>query len=309
MKSKTVGFLFFIAICLLFVFLSVQDTETKNREDCRRKMLNACIALAIKDKKTNNRDAANFSKKNLAKERQLILGTAKFIQNEDKKFSVLKNHAEKQWALKNINFLKAMQVLKEEKHKLQNIIVAVIDTGIHTKHPCLKDSLWTNPKEIPNNKIDDDNNGFIDDIHGWNFVENNNDVQDYHGHGTHISGIIAAQGKSARSPNCRLIGVAPNARIMTLKYFSEKAVNNNIENTVKSINYAIANGANIINYSGGGPGENNEEKAAVAKAADKNIIFVAALGNDGTKISQKQKNKEHDSSHKRHIAKSYRLSI
>ena len=264
------------------------------------------VFLFFQNKQINNRKSANFSKKPLLKERQLILGTAKFIQDKDKEFSVLKNHAEKQWALKNINFLKAMQVLKEEKRKIPKIIVAVIDTGIHTKHPCLKNSLWINPKEIPNNKKDDDNNGFIDDVHGWNFVDNNNDVQDYHGHGTHISGIIAAQGKTASSANCRLIGVAPHVRIMTLKYFSAKADNNNIENTVKAIDYARNNGASIINYSGGGPGENLKELAAISKAADKNIIFIAALGNDGSKISQRQKDKEPDSSNKskeRHIAK------
>ena len=168
----------------------------------------------------------------------------------------------------------------------------MIDTGIHTKHPCLKDSLWINPKEIPNNNKDDDNNGFIDDIHGWNFVENNNDIQDYHGHGTHISGIIAAQGKSTHRPNCRMLGLAQNVKIMTLKYFSTKEVNNNIENTVKAIKYANANGAHIINYSGGGPGANDPERSAIAKSADKNIIFIAALGNEGKKISQIPENKK-----------------
>lgn len=256
------------------------------------------IVFFIQNKKEHDRKSANVSKKKVLKDRQLILGTAKFIQDKDKEFSVLKNHTEKQWALKNINFLKAMQILKEEKRPIPKIIVAVIDTGIHKKHPCLKNSLWTNTKEIPNNGKDDDKNGFTDDVHGWNFVDNDNNIQDYHGHGTHISGIIAAKGKTASSPNCRLIGVAPHVQIMTLKYFSPETNNNNIENTVKAINYAINNGADIINYSGGGPGENNAEKAAVAKAADKNIIFIAALGNDGSKISQINKKKTQPSDKK-----------
>ncbi|MCZ0931833.1 MAG: S8 family serine peptidase, partial [Oligoflexia bacterium] len=162
----------------------------------------------------------------------------------------------------------------------------VIDTGIYEQHPCFKNQLWTNKREIPNNGIDDDKNGFPDDIHGWNFVDNNSKIQDYHGHGTHIKGIIAAQG----SPRCEIIGVAPYVQIMTLKYFEEGAdSSHNITNTIKSIEYAVKNGADIINYSGGGPGANQNEKAAIAKAADKGIIFVAALGNEGSKIGEKFK--------------------
>lgn len=217
-------------------------------------------------------------------ERQLILGEAQFI-SEKQATSDLNLHVKRQWALKNISFLKAISLLKIKK-QIKPVVVAVIDTGIHKKHPCLKNQMWVNKNEIPNNGIDDDNNGFVDDIHGWNFVNNNNNIQDYHGHGTHIAGIIAAQGRTNSSQNCRVIGVAPHVRIMTLKYFSPEVQNNNIQNTVEAIDYAIKNHADIINYSGGGPGENNSEKVAIAKAADQGIIFIAALGNDGSKISQ-----------------------
>ena len=235
-------------------------------------------------------DLASSQESQVLKSRDLVLGQPQFIEKNNKEFSIIKKHIKNQWALKNISFLKAWGFLKESiaQSKLQkkSIVVAVLDTGIHKEHPCLKNQLWINKREIPNNKKDDDNNGYIDDIYGWNFVDNNGDIQDKHGHGTHISGIIAAQGTSPQSPNCQIIGVAPNVRIMTLKYYDEES-DNNLENTIKSIKYAIENGADIINYSGGGPGENQDEKTAIAKAADKNIIFVAALGNEGKKIVQK----------------------
>lgn len=215
--------------------------------------------------------------------RSLVLGTPSFTSPSSQ--SILKQHVEKQWALQDISILKAWEQTKGEK----DIVVAIIDTGVHVLHPCLKNSLWVNKKEIPNNKIDDDNNGFVDDIHGWNFVNDNNNIQDRHGHGTHIAGLVAATGSNSQNKNCQVIGVAPNVSIMILKYYDNFNNNNNVENTIKSIEYAINNGAHFINYSGGGPGANEKEKALIAKAADKNIIFVAASGNDSVEIGKKVK--------------------
>ena len=172
-----------------------------------------------------HKNSEKITEDSISKNRDLILGHPQFIQNKEKDSSALKKHIEKQWALKNISILKAWKLL-EGKTKKTPIVVAVVDTGIHTKHPCLKNNLWINKGEVPNNGKDDDKNGFIDDIHGWNFVHNNNNIQDLHGHGTHISGIIAAQGKTPNSPNCQVIGVAPHVRIMTLKYFEEGESNN-----------------------------------------------------------------------------------
>ena len=222
---------------------------------------------------------------NTIKYRFPITGDAEFVDSQQADFSQLQEHVEKQWALQDIGIIDALkQIQPTNPENAQDIVVAVIDTGIHKKHPCFKGQLWVNTKEIPNNNKDDDGNGFADDIHGWNFVDNNNNIQDYHGHGTHVSGIVAAKGKD----NCKVVGVSPQVKIMTLKYFSPNSNNGgNVKNTVKSIEYAVQNGADIINYSGGGPGDNLEEKTAVAKAADKGIIFVAALGNDGSEIGKK----------------------
>ena len=268
MRLKQVGLFFLLILVLFGVFF---------------------VPKSGKDQIHHKNSTNKANNKQVSKNRSLVLGTPQFIKGKQQNFPMIKKHIEKQWALKDISILKALEILEEKTKKLP-ITVAVVDTGIHKKHPCLKNNLWINPKEVPNNKKDDDNNGFIDDIHGWNFVDNNNDVQDYHGHGTHVSGIIAAQGVTAQSPDCKIIGVAPHVRIMTLKYFDEDAKSSdNIKNTIKSIKYAVQNGADIINYSGGGPGSNPDEKSIVAKAGDKNIVFVAALGNEGSKIGKKTK--------------------
>lgn len=244
--------------------------------------------------KNQQADRRSASPPLTVKNRSLILGEPQFSLRQNQNFLDPKQHLAQQWGLKDISALKAWRILEkniEEQGPPPSIIVAVVDTGIHTLHPCLKNKLWTNPGEIAGNGKDDDNNGFVDDIHGWNFVNNNNDVRDYHGHGTHVSGIIAAQGKTKSSPNCEVAGVNPyNVQIMTLKYFDESAKSqDNIQNTVKSMEYAVKNGAHIINYSGGGPGENQAERTIIATAADKNIILVAALGNEGVKIGKKEK--------------------
>lgn len=168
----------------------------------------------------------------------------------------------------------------------REIIVAVIDTGIDIHHPDIKNNLWKNKGETGfdakgNNKatngIDDDNNGYIDDVHGWNFVHNDHELKDNHGHGTHIAGIVGAEGGNGIG----ISGVAPKVSLMILKYYDPKAkFNDNLRNTIKSIHYATKMKAHIINYSGGGLDYSREEYMAVKKAKDKGILFVAAAGNE-----------------------------
>lgn len=165
-----------------------------------------------------------------------------------------------------------------------DIVVAVIDTGIDVHHPDLKANLWMNEGETglddqgrskSSNGIDDDQNGFIDDVHGWNFVDEDSKLTDNHGHGTHIAGIIGATGHSA------IMGIAPNVKIMTLKYYDPYVGEQNpLANTIKSIHYAIQMGADIINYSGGGLSPNSSELAALKEAHRHGILVVAAAGNE-----------------------------
>lgn len=145
--------------------------------------------------------------------------------------------------------------------------VAVIDTGADINHFMIKDQLWVNPNEIPDNHLDDDHNGYVDDVHGWNFVNNSNQLTDLHGHGTHIAGIIAKN--------------SPSAKLMILKYFDPRlSPAKNLESTISAIKYATKMGAQIVNYSAGGPGANPQEEQAIKTSESKNILFVAAAGND-----------------------------
>ncbi|MDE0152181.1 MAG: S8 family peptidase [Bdellovibrionales bacterium] len=184
-----------------------------------------------------------------------------------------------EWHLNITNTQKAWQISKGNK----NIVVAIIDTGIDTKHPDLKNNLWVNQAEKNGVKgVDDDKNGFIDDIHGWNFADNSSVIMDYHGHGTHVAGIIGGMGKVCKP------GVAPQVSLMVLKYYSPGAPGSvNLANTINSIYYAIRNGAHIINFSGGGPHPNEEERKAIELALEKNILLVTAGGNEKSDIGEK----------------------
>lgn len=186
------------------------------------------------------------------------------------------------WGLKKADAARAWSVSKGSR----DIIVCVIDTGVDIQHEDLKANLWTNPGETgvdskgrdkATNDIDDDGNGLKDDVHGWNYVSNNNDLTDNHGHGTHIAGIIGAEAGNGRG----ISGVSPQVSMMILKYFDPKVpATDNLRNTIQSIRYCIDKGAHIINYSGGGTEFSQDEFNAIAEAERKGILFVAAAGNE-----------------------------
>lgn len=192
------------------------------------------------------------------------------------------------WGLKKSDAARAWSVSKGSR----DIIVAVIDTGIDVKHEDLANNLWRNPGETgldangrdkASNGIDDDGNGFVDDVYGWNFVSNNNKLDDNHGHGTHIAGIIGAEAGNGKG----ISGIAPEVSLMILKYYDPKVPGtDNLKNTVAAIRYAVANGAHIINYSGGGTEFSKEEHDAIAEADKKGILFVAAAGNERSNSDQ-----------------------
>ena len=227
--------------------------------------------------------ALKDSKREAQSQRTIKLGTSHATSAPKKEVSVIMNDPlmNKKWDLEKISAEQAW--LKFSKGS-RDIVVAVIDTGIDTNHPDLADNMWKNSKEIPGNGKDDDGNGYVDDIYGWNFVANNNKVNDTHGHGTHIAGIIGAVGGN----NIGLSGVSPKVSLMALKYYNPNDNGKqNLKNTVKAINYAVQNGAHIINYSGGGLEPNLKEKEAIRKAQEKGILFVAASGNEGSNIDKK----------------------
>ncbi|MBD2295708.1 S8 family serine peptidase [Anabaena sphaerica FACHB-251] len=160
-------------------------------------------------------------------------------------------------------------------HTGQGIIVAVLDTGVDYNHEDLNDNIWTNTKEIAGNGIDDDGNGYIDDIQGWNFDNNNNNVLDNNGHGTHVSGTIAGENNGSG-----VTGVAFNSKIMAVKVLDQNG-SGSYGNIANGIRYAVDNGADVINLSLGGNASNNTLKSAIEYAGNKGVIVVMAAGNDG----------------------------
>lgn len=169
--------------------------------------------------------------------------------------------------------------LMTQKCEDSQVVIAVIDTGIDTRHPSLLKSLWTNSAELKGRKgFDDDGNGFVDDIYGWDFVKKSGDLSDTHGHGTHISGIIAA---SESTEGDGFVGVCPGAKILSLRYYDPNARGDeNLNNTVKAIEYAVAMKVDVINYSGGGNSYSSKEFGALKKAEAAGILVVAAAGNE-----------------------------
>lgn len=158
-----------------------------------------------------------------------------------------------------------------------SVVVAVIDTGVDYNHVDLAANIWTNPREIVANGVDDDLNGYIDDTRGWNFVANNNNPMDDNGHGTHVAGTIGAVGNNGIGAS----GVAWNVKMMALK-FLDAAGSGLLSDAVSAIDYARVNGAKIINASWGGGGFSSALESAIQRYQSIGGIFVAAAGNEGT---------------------------
>ncbi len=154
------------------------------------------------------------------------------------------------------------------------VIVAVVDTGIDKNHPDITANVWTNSKEIPDNGIDDDGNGYIDDTEGWNFTDDTNNPVDDYGHGTHVAGTIAAQGNNGTG----IIGVAPNAKVMNVKALTKDGGYDSLIGY--AIHYAADNGADVINCSFGGPGSSPPLEEAIDYAYKLGAVVVVAAGND-----------------------------
>lgn len=216
------------------------------------------------------------------------LSTPKVTKANKKEQSVLLNDPaiKQNWGLlgtggvSDISVDKAWNITQGSR----KVVVAVIDTGIDINHPDIKNNLWINLAE-KNGKanVDDDRNGCIDDIHGCNFISNTGDLTDNHGHGTHIAGIVGAEGGNGIG----ISGVSPKVSLMVLKYYDPRAPGtDNLKNTIKAINYAVEQKVDIINYSGGGLDFSQSEFDAVQKAEKAGIIFVAAAGNEKSNSDQ-----------------------
>ena len=182
------------------------------------------------------------------------------------------------WAYENINIEK----IWSEKKRGSDIIVAVIDSGVDITHNSLKNQIFRNQNEIPNNDIDDDQNGYIDDVNGYDFLNSDIDPDDEIFHGTHIAGVIAAEHSSYAVDDGILLSVAPQAKIMPLKFLGSSG--GSLSDAIEAINYAVDNGAQIINASWGGPGCSVILKDRIQKLSEEGVLFVAASGNNGNNL-------------------------
>ncbi len=165
----------------------------------------------------------------------------------------------------------------------RDIIVGVVDTGIDYNHPDLAANMWVNPGEIAGNGIDDDGNGFVDDVHGYDFANDDGDPFDDEGHGTHVAGTIGGVGNNGLG----VAGVSWEVSLMGLKFLDANG-SGSTSDAVQAINYATmmrnqyAQNVRITNNSWGGGGSSNAMRQAIEAGAEADILFVAAAGNDGS---------------------------
>lgn len=170
--------------------------------------------------------------------------------------------------------------LWEQPKSKKRPVIAILDTGVDIEHPDLKDNIWNNEAEI--NGVggkDDDKNSFFDDIHGYDFVNNTGVIGDRNGHGTHCAGIAAAVGNNGIG----ITGANPDALIMPIQVL-DKSGSGNVATIIKGIDYANANGADILSMSFGGCGYSSAEEEALLKVYYNGKYLVGAAGNDNADI-------------------------
>lgn len=185
-----------------------------------------------------------------------------------------------QWAINAVNLPQLWAMPATDSRRP---VIAIIDTGVDITHPDLADNIWTNELEANGAEFaDDDNNGYYDDVHGWDFVKGTaiiNNGNDLNGHGTHCAGIAAACGNNGLG----IVGANPDALIMPLRVLDEKG-EGDIAAYIRGVDYAVAAGADVLSMSFGHyPPITQAERDAMQNASFE-AICVAAAGNDGTDI-------------------------
>lgn len=163
-----------------------------------------------------------------------------------------------------------------------DVTIAVIDTGIDYSHPDLVDNMWVNSGEIAGNGIDDDGNGFIDDVYGYDFANNDGDPRDGHSHGTHCAGTIGA----THNNSLGVAGVMANVKMMGIKFLTDSG-SGSTDNAIKSIDYATKMNVDLMSNSWGGGGFSQALMDSISAANDAGILFVAAAGNSSTNNDSK----------------------
>ncbi|MCK5072460.1 MAG: S8 family serine peptidase, partial [Bacteriovoracaceae bacterium] len=268
--------------------LSYGDVQVVKLDNPKSSVFSAAKALASRDDVVYAEPNYVWKMVNPVKENNIasIFGSTSDTRDydlNDQKFSSL-------WGMKNtgsndpggsagvegvdIDALRAWDITTGSR----NIKIAVIDTGIDYTHPDLKDNMWVNEAEKNGTEgVDDDNNGYVDDIYGYDFANNDGDPRDGHGHGTHCAGTIGA----THNNEIGVAGVMNRLQLVALKFLTDSGSGSS-EAAIKSIDYATKLGVDVMSNSWGGGTFSNALEDAIKRASDAGIIFVAAAGNSGT---------------------------
>ena len=181
-----------------------------------------------------------------------------------------------------VELIRAPEVWAQRGITGDGVVVAVIDTGVCTAHSDIDKRLWTNPGEVPGNGQDDDGNGFVDDVRGWDFEFDSNDVSDNNGHGSHVTGTVAGDGTAGTA-----CGVAPGARIMTLRFVNQLSTVGE-QSVWDSMQYAVDNGADVQTASLGWPHNSGPDRATwrmvCENAIATGLVVIYAAGNEGGSV-------------------------
>ena len=169
----------------------------------------------------------------------------------------------------------------DKRHDASSVVVAVLDSGTRYTHEDLRDNLWVNPGEIAGNGIDDDGNGYVDDVYGINTINDSGDPWDDLGHGTHVAGTIGAVGANGVG----ITGVAWNVQLMSLKFLNEND-SGSYSDAIQGIEYAIQMGADVINNSWSGTGNSFALRDAVQATEDAGVLFVSAAANQSNNLDE-----------------------
>jgi subtilisin family serine protease len=154
------------------------------------------------------------------------------------------------------------------------VIVAVIDSGVDYNHPDLKKNIWSNTAErFGRTGVDDDSNGYVDDVYGWDFANNRPNAMDDNNHGTHCAGIIGAERNGVG-----VIGISPKVRIMPLKFLAANG-SGDLYSALLALRYATRMGARVISNSWGGGGYSQLMSQVIQEAVSRGVLVVAAAGN------------------------------
>ncbi|MFW5888240.1 MAG: S8 family peptidase [Patescibacteria group bacterium] len=285
MRIYIINFFFFLSF-FCGIFFGVFDSEAGFKDPVSAEAASKQENVLIKYK-----DSQEISTRKVEKDR-LERFIKEYGQRSDVEYvepdhhyyaSVIPNdtYFDKQWYLKKIGAPEAWDTKRNSPEK----IIAIVDSGIQIDHPDLKGNIWTNEEESSNNTgKDDDNNGFIDDRHGWDFVNNDADPSpDFGGehtesgilHGTLVSGVAAAVGNNGAG----ISGITWNAEIMPLKVLNDEG-EGRTSHVVQAIDYAADNGADVINLSFVGLNSSHALKQSIDRAVEKGVIVVAAAGNE-----------------------------